>query len=244
MPGALLQAGDETEDKSRDALLWSAHDIQASRNGNTTLNRWAEERACQDCKRVAMELEKALYFRNRYRWREWLGKNHDTAQEIWLFHYKKNSGKAGITYDEAVEEAICFGWIDGKLKSIDNEKFILRYSPRKSRSVWSKLNKERAEKLIKTGRMTDTGLAKIEEAKKNGYWDKAYTNKKKDEIPDDLKDALLKDIDAWSNFNGFANSYRNMYIGWVQSAKAEETRQRRIAEVVGRSLLNKKPGIE
>ena len=191
-----------------------------------------------------MELEKALHFKNRHQWHEWLEENHDTAQEIWLLHYKKKSGMAGITYDEAVDEAICFGWIDGKLKSINELEFVLRYSPRRTGSVWSKLNKERAERLIETGRMMDAGLIKIEEAKRNGYWDKAYTNRKKDEIPDDLKGALLENMDAWGNFNGFANSYWNMYIGWVESAKTKETRQRRIAEVVRRSLLNKKPGIE
>jgi len=190
-----------------------------------------------------MELDQASYFKDRYQWYQWLLENHNTAHEIWLLHYKKSSKKAGIAYDEAVEEAICFGWIDGKLKSIDEERFLLRYSPRKARSVWSKVNKERAEKLIKMGKMTDTGLLKIEEAKKNGYWNKAYTNKIRDELPDDLNQALLKEDKAWSNFSNFANSYRNTYIGWVESAKTEKTRKRRIVEVVKRSLLKKKPGI-
>ncbi|UCE97394.1 MAG: YdeI/OmpD-associated family protein [Dehalococcoidia bacterium] len=190
-----------------------------------------------------MEQDKVHYFKDRYQWYQWLLKNHNTTHEIWLLHYKKSSNRVGMTYDEAVEEAICFGWIDGKLKSIDNETFLLRYSPRKARSVWSMLNKERAEKLIKMGKMTSAGLLKIEEAKRNGYWNKAYTNKKKDKLPDDLKQALLKDSKTWSNFSNFANSYRNTYIGWVESAKTEETRKRRIAEVVRRSLINKKPGI-
>jgi uncharacterized protein YdeI (YjbR/CyaY-like superfamily) len=132
-------------------------------------------------------------------------------------------------HDDAVAEALCFGWIDGKLKSIDEDRFILRYSPRKAKSVWSKINKEKAEKLIASGRMTADGLAKIEEAKKNGYWDAAYTNRTKYEMPDDLKKALIEDIDAWNNFENFANSYRNMYIGWVIGAKTEATRQKRIA---------------
>ena len=111
------------------------------------------------------------------------------------------------------------------------------------KSVWPKLNKEKAEKLIKLGKMTDAGLIKIEEAKRNGFWDTAYTNKDRDKIPEDLNKALLQNKDAWNNFNNFANSYWNMYIGWVNSAKTEETRKRRIAEVVKRSALNKKPGI-
>ena len=130
------------------------------------------------------------------------------------------------------------------MKSLDDEKYIIRYSPRKAKSVWSKLNKEKAEKLIASGKMTDAGLAKIEAAKKNGYWDSAYTNREIDELPLDLKNALILDEDAWDNFQRFANSYRNNYIGWVNMAKSEETRKRRISEVVKRSSMNKKPGME
>ena len=129
------------------------------------------------------------------------------------------------------------------MRSIDEEKFILKYTPRKTKSVWSKLNKDKAEKLIKLGKMTDAGLVKIEEAKKNGLWYAAYTNKDREDIPEDLDKALLQNKEAWNNFHNFANSYWNMYIGWVNSAKTEETRRRRITEVVKRSSLNKKPGI-
>ena len=186
---------------------------------------------------------KTIHFRNSNEWRYWLSQNHSIRKEAWLFIYKKRSNKTGISYDEALEEALCFGWIDGKMQSIDKEKFILRFSPRKIRSVWSKLNKDKAEKLIKLGKMTDAGLVKIEEAKRNGFWDAAYTNKERDEIPEDLSRALLQKNDAWNNFHNFANSYWNMYIGWVNGAKTEETRKRRILEVVKRSALNEKPGI-
>jgi len=179
-------------------------------------------------------------FRNRDEWRKWLEKNHNREKEIWLIHYKKNSGKSNVTHEEAVEEAICFGWIDGKLKRIDPEKFILRYSPRKANSVWSKINKERAEKMKKLGKMTNAGLIKIEEAKKIGSWNNAYTNKKRERIPIDLKKALMEDKRAWDNFQNFANSYRNMYVGWIKGAKAVETRKKRIGKVVKQSLLNKK----
>ncbi len=191
-----------------------------------------------------MNIDKALSFKDSQEWRKWLAENHDSEQEVWLVHYKKKSDKASISLDDAVQEAICFGWIDSKLMSIDEEKFVLKYTPRKANSVWSKINKERAEKLIESGKMTDAGLAKIEKAKKRGFWKAAYTNKKKDRMPSDLKEALLEDRNAWINFNKFANSYRNMYIGWVSGAKTEETRQKRIAEVVKRSALNIKPGIE
>ena len=185
-----------------------------------------------------------LYFSNSQEWHMWLTENHDSQQEVWLVHYKKHSGKASIDLNSAVEEALCFGWIDGKLKSIDKERFILRYSPRKPNSVWSKINRDNAEQLIAQGRMTTAGLAKIEEAKKNGTWDAAYTNKIRDEIPPDLKKALMENTKAWNSFEGFANSYRNMYIGWVNGAKTDETRRKRITEVIKRSALNKRAGIE
>jgi uncharacterized protein YdeI (YjbR/CyaY-like superfamily) len=191
-----------------------------------------------------MELDNALFFEDSDEWRNWLEHNHNKEKEIWLLHYKKNSGKTGISYSEALVEAICFGWIDSKMKSIDEEKFILRYSPRKAKSVWSKINKERAERLIESGRMTRAGLASIEEAKRSGSWDAAYTSRKKEGMPPDLKKALMEDEKAWNNFTYFANSYRNNYIGWINGAKTKETRDRRIAEVVKRAQLNKKPGVE
>jgi len=191
-----------------------------------------------------MNLENALSFNNRNEWRTWLEKNHTTKKEVWLVHYKKRAKKGRLNHIDAVEEALCFGWIDSKLKKIDEDRFILKYSPRKSKSVWSKINKEKAEAMNISGKMTKAGLDKIEEAKKHGLWDTAYTNKVKERIPADLKQALLADGTAWDNFHGFANSYRNMYCGWVKAAKTKETRERRIAEVVRRSRQNKKPGVE
>jgi uncharacterized protein YdeI (YjbR/CyaY-like superfamily) len=185
-------------------------------------------------------MDNALAFKDRENWRKWLEKNYDKESHVWLALYKKGSGKKGMTLEESVEEAMCFGWIDGKLKKFDAERFILRFSPRKANSVWSKINKERAQRLMKSGRMTAAGLAKIEEAKKSGFWDSAYTNRTKEVIPSDLKEALMKDKKAWDNFQNFANSYRNMYIGWVNSAKTDETRMKRIKKIVEQSLFNKK----
>lgn len=188
------------------------------------------------------EFRTAIYFINSNEWRAWLEKNHKSEEEAWLIHYKKHSGKIGIKYDEALDEALCFGWIDGKLKSIDEDSFILRFSPRKLKSIWSKINKEKALRLIKEGRMHSAGFKKIEEAKKNGYWDTAYTSKNQEEIPQDLNNALDKDEVARTNFHNFANSYRNNYVGWINNAKTDLTRKRRILEVVERSRLNRKPG--
>jgi len=190
-----------------------------------------------------MEIDKAMHFADIDEWREWLENNHSIAGEAWLIIHKKNSKQTGIRYDEALGEAICFGWIDGKMQSIDKEKFVLKFSPRRVKSVWSKINRDKAEELIKSSRMREAGLLKIEEAKKNGNWDNAYTSAQPEEMPGDLIEALEKNTVAGENFYGFANSYKNMYIGWVNAARTEATRKRRIDEVVRRSRLNQKPGI-
>ena len=185
-------------------------------------------------------MENRLSFMDRNDWRGWLKQNYDKESYVWLLLFKKKFRKKGMTLEDAVEEAMCFGWIDGRLRRVDAESFILRFSPRKAKSVWSLVNKERAERLMKSGRMTEAGLVKILEAKRNGIWDIAYTNKTKDSIPADLKEALMREKEAWDNFQRFANSYRNMYIGWVNSAKTDKTRMKRIKKIVERSLLNKK----
>ncbi len=183
-----------------------------------------------------------LYIRNRNEWRKWLEKNHDKEKEIWLVFYKKHMGKAWLSYEDAVEEALCFGWIDGKLKRIDDEKHLIRFSPRKKNSVWSEINRKKAEKMIREGKMTEAGLAKIEEAKRSGKWFSTYTSKKRPTIPPDLKKALKGDKKAWENFHNFTNTYQLAYIHWVESARREETRKKLIEEVVKRASQNKKPG--
>ncbi len=190
-----------------------------------------------------MEITETLYVTNRIDWRDWLQSNHQLKKEIWLVYYKKHTGIERIPYDDAVEEALCFGWIDSIVKRVDDETYVQKFSPRKPRSIWSALNKERVGKMIKSGLMTKAGLEKIKEAKKSGKWDEAYTSKKVVEIPSDLTIALSKNKVASTNFLNFADSYKNMYINWVNSAKKEETRQRRIMEVVNRASKNKKPGM-
>jgi uncharacterized protein YdeI (YjbR/CyaY-like superfamily) len=190
--------------------------------------------------RKDMEPEDFLNFDSAREWRDWLALNHAGEKEAWLVIRKKDSRRAGIGYSEALEEALCYGWIDGKMKSVDGDTFILRFSPRKPRSVWARTNKETAERLIASGRMTDAGLAVIKEAKENGTWDNAYTNRVRDEIPAGLEAALSKNSNAHANFHNFANSYRNMYIGWINAAKTDETRRKRIAKVVELSIANKK----
>src|SRR3989337_1232966 len=121
-----------------------------------------------------MEVSDALYFKNRREWRKWLERHHAKETEAWVLRYKKDSGKPSVTYEEALDEALCYGWIDGRMKGVDAEKSAVRFSPRKVRSRWSKVNKDKAERLISEGKMTAAGLAKIEEARQSGAWANAY----------------------------------------------------------------------
>ncbi len=187
-------------------------------------------------------LKEALLFENGSRWWWWLEQNHDKKKEIWLIHYKKGSSKKSVSLADATTEALCFGWIDGKMKSVDGEKYILRYSPRRASSVWSRINKKRAEAMIAAGRMTATGVAKIEQARQTGAWDNVYSSRKREKMADDLSAVLALDEVIRHNFNEFAASYRNNYFGWINEAKTEPTRERRIAEVVTRARSKTKPG--
>src|SRR5574341_588687 len=126
---------------------------------------------------------KMLLFRSREELRSWLEKNHDKKAGIWMIYYKKHSRKESIPYDDAVEEALCYGWIDSTVKKYDEERYIQRFTPRKDKSIWSELNKRRVEKMIREGKMTDAGLQKINEAKRNGYWNKLSEANDTDNVP-------------------------------------------------------------
>lgn len=189
-----------------------------------------------------MKREEATAFKDQAQWHVWLTRNHDRCDELWLLIHKKAVGDIGIRYEEAVEEAICFGWIDGKLRRIDDRCHVIRFTPRRPGGIWSENNRRRAERMIKEGRMQKPGLQQIEEAKKNGQWASAYAPKTVPPIPWDLKSALVANAKACRNFNDFANSYKSAYIHWVLDAKKEETRVRRIKEVVARAAANKRPG--
>ncbi len=188
-----------------------------------------------------MDAENPLYFATAGEWRGWLQRNHAREKEVWLVHYKKGRSKTGLSYLDALEEAICYGWIDGKLRRIDDDRFMLRYSPRKPDGVWSQGNKEKAEALIAAGRMAAPGLAAIEAAKKSGRWQTAYTDREALHVPDDLREALAQNATAFDNFKRFSVSHRNAYVRWIGDAKREETRKRRIAETVKRVAEDQRP---
>ena len=179
-----------------------------------------------------------LHVTNRNDWRLWLSENHHTKKKIWLVYYKKHTGKARVSYNDAVEEALCFGWIDSIVKTIDDEKYMQKFTPRKDKSNWSESNKKRVEKLIRTGEMTRPGLDKIEIAKTNGAWDKTITATKPFEMPIELENALGTNESAKDFFESLTPSCRRQYIGWIASAKKAATKKRRVKEAI--SLLGKK----
>ena len=167
-------------------------------------------------------------FRTAEAWRTWLEKNQTKSDGLWLRIYKKDSGKKTVTYAEALDEALCYGWIDGQKKSYDAESFLQKFTPRRSKSVWSKRNREHVERLIKEKRMTARGRAEIDSAKKDGRWEQAYDAPSTMTIPEDFLKALKKDKKAYEFFKTLnkANTYA---IAWrLQTAVKPTTRVKRM----------------
>lgn len=175
----------------------------------------------------------------RKEWREWLAENHARAAGIWFVYYKKQTGKPRVTYDEAVEEALCFGWIDSVPRKFDDERSKLLFTPRKPKSVWSKLNKTRIERLIENRLMTEIGLTKIEAAKRNGSWN-ALDASDNLETPADLTEAFERNSGAKKNFEAFSDSVKRSILSWIFSAKRDETRAARIEKTVATAARNKR----
>ena len=176
---------------------------------------------------------------SRAEWRDWLAENYDKLEGVWFVYYNKPTGKPRVSYDEAVEEALCFGWIDSLPRKFDEERSKLLFTPRKPKSVWSKLNKERVEKLIENGSMTEIGLRKIEAAKKNDSWN-ALSASDNLEIGEDLQKAFLENKAAEENFNAFPASVKRAILQWLNSAKREETRKARIEKTISTAARNKR----
>jgi uncharacterized protein YdeI (YjbR/CyaY-like superfamily) len=192
-----------------------------------------------------MKITKTLHVKTRAQWRAWLQRHHAIVTEVWLVFSKKHTGWACISYDDAVEEALCFGWIDGILQKIDEETYGRRFTPRRASSKWSALNKRRAAKMIQEGRMTEAGLAKLNySGVEDGYGRTARRKEEVLSIPPCLKQALLDNLAASENFNNLAPSYRRNYIRWIAAAKTDATRDRRVAEAIGLLAENKKLGMK
>ncbi|WP_394759103.1 YdeI family protein [Flavobacterium sp.] len=179
----------------------------------------------------ALKEKEIQYFKNSQEWRKWLHENHHSSTGIELIFYKVDSKYESMRWEEAVQVAICYGWIDSTVRKLDDERRKQTFTPRKDKSVWSKLNKTYIEKLISQNLMHESGLAKIEIAKQNGSWTSldAVENQ---EIPDDLQVAFNCNKIAFENYSNFSPSYRKSYLYWLNHAKREETRNSRIVEII------------
>lgn len=177
---------------------------------------------------------------DRKAWRQWLVKNHHIKLSVWLIFNKKKSGKRSLTWSESVDEALCFGWIDSKAVTLDEDRYMQFFSRRKPKSVWSRINKEKVEKLIAEGLMTEAGLRCIEIAKENGSW--ISLDEAEDLIvPKDLEKAFKQHKGSKIFYNGLSKSIRKAMLQWIAMAKLPETRQRRINEVAELGGQGKKP---
>jgi len=185
-----------------------------------------------------------LRFESLDRWRAWLEGHHASEESAWLVILKSRAAGPGIYYEDAVEEALCFGWIDGVMKSVDAEAYYLRFSPRKQRSNWSVPNQKRVEKLIAQGRMTDAGMAKVREAKENREWEAAIRREDTSRLPDDLLEALAANPEAQANFDRLSPSQKKQFLYWIASARTEGTRCSRIQLTVEMAADNRRLGAE
>lgn len=185
---------------------------------------------------------KPKYFKTRSSFRKWLSVNHNKKNELWLLFYKKHTNKTCIGYSEAVEEALCFGWIDGILKRLDEDTYKQRFTPRRPKSIWSLVNKKRVLKLIELNQMTETGLVKIKEAKKSGEWARAYTSRDNQNISAEFLKALDKNPKANHIFNSLIRSRQYQFIFWINSAKKQETKLNRISSAIEKLLQKKNLG--
>ncbi|PHJ63610.1 hypothetical protein VF14_12250 [Nostoc linckia z18] len=177
---------------------------------------------------------------SREQWRKWLETNHLTSSGVWLIYYKVKSGKPSVRYSEAVKEALCFGWIDSKVKSLDEERYMQIFTPRKPKSVWSKLNKQYIEELIEQGLIAKAGLDKIAMAKQNGSWNSLDAIEALI-IPSDLNQALEANKTAKDYFEALSNSSKKNILFWIESAKRPQTRLKRIEQTVNSAAQNKSP---
>jgi uncharacterized protein YdeI (YjbR/CyaY-like superfamily) len=182
-----------------------------------------------------------LYVTDRETWRAWLQENHKTATEIWLVTYNKKSGKPKIPYDEAVEEALCFGWIDSIMKKPDVDSMAQRFSPRRKNSRLSELNRARVKKMIAQGRMTEAGLESLNHHLK--MEDGVLIEKRPFVMPEDIRSKLKEDPQVWKNFESFPETYIQVRIGWIDMARSRpDIFETRLRYFIRMTRLNKQFG--
>ncbi len=177
------------------------------------------------------EERQEYYFKKRQEWRRWLMKNHTLEGGIYLIFYKLSSGKETMRWEEAVQEALCFGWIDSTVKKLDEERRRQLFTQRKRGSTWSKVNKNYIEKLIAKGLMHEAGLSKVNTAKIDGSWT-ILDDVENLIIPKDLQDVFNENSKAFDHYQAFSKTYKKNYLYWLNQAKRTETRQKKIAEII------------
>lgn len=188
-----------------------------------------------------MQITQTFTAPDRETWRNWLVQNGTNETEVWLVYHKAGSGKPGISYQDSLEEALCFGWVDSIIQKIDEEKYARKFNPRRKGSKWSELNKHLVAKLVREGRMTEAGLAKVDFP-----LTEAQSSRPKRPplpVPDWLKERLMTSPAAWDNFTRLPPSHQRTYIMWLSDAKKEETRQRRTQQAIGMLEKNQVLGI-
>ena len=187
-----------------------------------------------------------LRVETRQAWRAWLVEHHASEIEVWLVFHKSHTGEPNVPYDEAVQEALCFGWIDSLIRRIDDNRYARKFTPRRPGSVWSESNKKRVDKMIAEGRMTDAGLVLVSEAKTSGEWDRKRKRPSLPtrELPDELRDALETHPNAAKTFHSLPPTYQKQYIFWIATAKRTETRQRRTTEAIEKLERGKRLGLK
>ncbi|TKG94232.1 hypothetical protein EYV94_13190 [Puteibacter caeruleilacunae] len=189
---------------------------------------------------MPINTKETYYPRNQQEWREWLETNHSSKSSVWLIFYKKETQQPTIDWSEAVDEALCFGWIDSLKKKIDDERYMQLFSKRKPNSTWSKINKDKVKVLIDEGRMTQAGLRTVVIARENGMWS-FLDDVEKLIIPDDLEIAFNKSNGSKEFFLSLTKSIRKGMLAWIVMAKREETRKKRISELVSAASKGEKP---
>lgn len=176
-----------------------------------------------------------IFFSTRKEWREWLAKNHDQSEGVWLVFYNKDSGMPTLSYDDAVEEALCFGWIDGIIKNVDDKKYLRKIMPRTNLNNWSVINRKRVEKMIGQKLMTEAGLQKIGDYSKTGtlVWPEEPEKPSLQlSFSPEILERLKQNPLAYNNFYNLSLSHQKRYVIWIMNAKQEETRRKRLEEAI------------
>jgi uncharacterized protein YdeI (YjbR/CyaY-like superfamily) len=188
---------------------------------------------------------KTVHVTTRAAWRTWLQENHAREREVWLVYAKRHTGEPRVEYDDAVQEALCFGWIDSIVRRLDEERFAQKFTPRRPGSQWSESNRKRYEKLLAAGLLAPAGLQNAPgEASPPSKAERRERKARADDLPAYLEEGLRRDPAAWATFERLAPSHRRNYVLWIDSAKREETRRKRIAEAIARLRAGQTLGLK